>query len=199
MIERLPGRDAGGKVVGWDRASDAPVSYRRIRRRCAQTKWIGLVMTPRLLNPLVAGALVAAMAACGGCALLAADVVPSVLGASPVVVENLGSGQGNSYWAARFDDVVQATLRAGEKLSLELKEQEIEENRARLQYVGGREMEINLRIEFWTETVTRVRLNIGSRRSSGFGRLLGQQIVEELNDADAFVVDWSAKKGTDPE
>ena len=152
-------------------------------------------MTPKQLNALHVGALVITMALCSGCALTAASIFPSAAGAAPVVVENRGAGQGYSFWVARYDDVVQAALRAGERLSLELKEQDIEENRAKLRYVDGQDQEISLRIERRTDTVTGVRFDVGSSRFSGFAGLLGRQIIDELNDADAFLVDWSVKEG----
>ena len=159
----------------------------------------GLVMMPKLLNALVAGALVIAMTACGGCALTAAAVVPSAVGTAPVVGEYLVAGKGDSFWVARYDDVVQATLRAGEKLSLELKDEEIEEGRTKLRYVDGRGKEISLLIEHRTDTVTRVRFEVGSSEFSGFAHLFGRQIIHELNDAGAFLVDWSVEEDAHPE
>lgn len=155
-------------------------------------------MTSRLSNALVVGAVVTAAAACGGCALSAA-AVPSAMGAAPVVAQNQGEGQGNSFWVARYDDVVQAALRAAEKLSLEVEEQDIGEDSARLRFRGGRNVVITLHIEFWTDTVTRMRVDVGSSRFAGFGTLLGQQIIDELNDADAFLVDWSDNKDSKSE
>jgi len=151
-------------------------------------------MMPKLSNALVIGALLIATAALGGCALSAAAILPSAVSASPVVAQNLGSGQGDSFWVARYDDVVQAALRAGEKLSLELKEQEIEEDRAKLLYADDRDKEISLRIERRTDTVTRVRFDADTDAFLGFARLLGRQIIDELNEADAFLVDWSVKQ-----
>ena len=148
--------------------------------------------TPRRLKCRTAAALLAASALTGGCA--AAAIVPSAVGASPVVVENLGSGQGDSFWVARYDDVVQAALRAGEALSLELFEQQIGEDSSRLRFSDERDAEITLRIERRTDTVTRIRVHFGASRHAGLGGLLGRQIIEELEEADAFLVDWSDQK-----
>ncbi len=146
----------------------------------------------------VIGALVIAMTICGGCAVPAATFLPSTLGISPVVVDHLGAGKSDSFWIAQFDDVVQAALRAGNKLSLTLKEQEIEKDRASLRYVDDQDNEISIRIERRTETVTRGRFDVGSSELLGFARLFGRQLIDELNDANAFLVDWSVKERAQP-
>ena len=156
------------------------------------------VITSRLTHALVFAALLASPALCGGCALTAA-AVPSVTGAAPVVLERSGPGQGDSYWVARFDDFVQAALRAGEALSLKLEEKKIDEKSARLKFVGGQDMKVDLRIELWTDTVTRARVEVRPSRFSAFAPLLGQQIIEELKEADAFLVDWSNNDDPGPD
>ncbi|MDJ0610601.1 MAG: DUF3568 family protein [Kiloniellales bacterium] len=150
-------------------------------------------MTPRRSRLLTAAALLTASALTGGC-VAAAAIAPSAVGASPVVVENLGSGRGDSFWMARYDDVVEAALRAGEVLSLELTEEQIGEDSTRLRFMDERDALITLRIERRTETVTQIRVFFGSSRNSGLGALLGRQIIEELEEADAFLVDWSDAK-----
>jgi len=44
----------------------------------------------------------------------------------PVAFNSTGRGKGDSAWFARYDDVVQATLDAGQKLSFELEEKRSE-------------------------------------------------------------------------
>ena len=151
------------------------------------------------MNAFVVSALVIVMFACGGCGVTTAVAVPSAIGTAPVVGQHLGAGEGDSFWAAGYDDVVQATLGAGEKLSLELKHEDIGEDRAELHYVDDWDTEIYLLIEHRTNTVTRVRFDAGSNEFSGFARLLAQQIIHELNDADAFFVDWSGEVDARPQ
>ena len=57
------------------------------------------------------------MSLCGCTAGLAMQGLSS---GAPVAFNATGSGKGDSAWYARYDDVVQATLRAGEKLSFKL-------------------------------------------------------------------------------
>ena len=45
---------------------------------------------------------------------------------APVSFNNEGGGRGESFWLAEYKDVITATLRAGEALSLELKEKRLE-------------------------------------------------------------------------
>ena len=154
-------------------------------------------MMARLSKSLALCAVVIAIAACGGCVLPAATILPAATGAAPVVVEPRGSGRGDSFWVARYDDVVKAALRAGQTLSLELREKTVEEDNATLVFADDRDTEITLRIDRRTATVTRIRYDVGSRDLESFARLVGQQIIDELNDADAFLVDWSDKKEAD--
>ncbi len=153
-------------------------------------------MTPKLLRVRVVGALAIALAICSGCTFAAASALPSAVSAAPFVVENQGRGRANSYWAARFDDVVAAVLRAGERLELEIAELEMEDDRATLRYVDDQDKSIDLRIDRRTDAVTRVQFDAGSREFLGFAGLLGRQIADELNDADAFLVDWSDGRDT---
>jgi hypothetical protein len=112
-------------------------------------------------------------------------------GTAPVVGQYLSQGEGDSFWVARYDDVVRATFRAAEKLSLELKQKEIEESSTKLHLYDDRGKEIVLFVEHRTDTVTRVHFDTGSREFSGVARLLARQIVQELKDEDAFLVNWS--------
>ncbi|CAB1074384.1 hypothetical protein D1AOALGA4SA_2203 [Olavius algarvensis Delta 1 endosymbiont] len=47
-------------------------------------------------------------------------VFQGVSSGAPVAFNSTGRGKGESTWLARYDDVVQATMRAGETLSLNL-------------------------------------------------------------------------------
>jgi Protein of unknown function (DUF3568) len=128
--------------------------------------------------------------ACCGCAV-AIPVVTGAAGSVPVVEQHLEQGQGDSFWIARYDDVVKATLGAGDKLSLKLKDKNIEEKHAHIQLKDDMDEEIALYIERRTDTVTRVHFDAGSQEFAGFAHLLARQIAQELKDAKAFQVDWS--------
>jgi len=48
-----------------------------------------------------------------------------VASSSPVAFNTSGGGQGESFWIAKYDHVIAATLRAGETPSLEVKEKKL--------------------------------------------------------------------------
>src|SRR5215475_9486396 len=84
-----------------------------------------------VLESVAARACVLAAFACGGCAV----AVPAVTGAAgsvPEVEQHLEQGKSDTFWAARYDDVVKATLRAGDKLSFKLKDKKIGEQNAHI-------------------------------------------------------------------
>lgn len=112
-------------------------------------------------------------------------------GVAPSASEYRGAGKGESYFIAHYDDVIQAVLKSGKTLSLELKEKQIDENRASLQYYVGKENRIKIRIEPRTETMTSILFDVGWTGSIAFGRLMARQINFELEEAGAFLVDWT--------
>ena len=111
-------------------------------------------------------------------------------GVAPSASEYRGAGKGESYFIAHYDDVIQAVLKSGKTLSLELKEKQIDENRASLQYYAGKEDRINILIEPRTETMTSILFDVGWTGSIAFGRLMARQINFELEEAGAVLVDW---------
>ncbi|MDH3596868.1 MAG: hypothetical protein OEU09_09530 [Rhodospirillales bacterium] len=144
------------------------------------------IVRPRL--PLLALALVLVA---GGCAVPAASVIsPALSSGVPVVAQGSGGGQADSFWVARYDDVVQAALRAAETLSLDLEEKLVEDDRTTLRFADSKSKEVELVIELRTATVTRVGFDPKQTVSVGMARLLGQQMAHELDDAGAFLVDW---------
>ena len=128
----------------------------------------------------------------GGClSPLAIQAVGGAAGAAPSASEYRGAGKGESYFIAHYEDVIQAALKAGKILSLELEEKKVDKERASLRYLGGKANKINLVIEPRTETMTSILFDVGWTGSIAFGRLMAQQIHFELKDAGAFLVDWT--------
>ena len=109
---------------------------------------------------------------------------------APVTFEAEGRGQAEGFWIARFDDVVAATLSAGQALSLELKEKSIQASQAGIHYADLKGKQIKLFIEIRTDTVTSMHIDIGWFGSVGLARLLVRQVVFELYEAGAFLQDW---------
>jgi hypothetical protein len=121
---------------------------------------------------------------------MALQVAGSAGAAAPVTFESSGSGKADGFWIARYDDVTAATLRAGQALSLELKEKIIEDDQTALHYVDRKDGNIKLLIERRTDTVTAMRIDVGWFGSVGLGQLLIRQVIFELYEAGAFLQDW---------
>ena len=113
---------------------------------------------------------------------------------SPVAFNNEGGGSGESFWLAKYDDVITATLRAGDALSLELQEKRIENDQTFFSFYDSKSERIDLFIERRTDTMTSIKFNVGWFGSVAFGRLLAQQIIYELNESGSFPEDRTTTK-----
>jgi hypothetical protein len=127
------------------------------------------------------------MSLCGCTAGLAMQGLSS---GSPVAFNATGRGKGDSAWFARYDDVVQATLRAGEKLSFKLEKKNIGRDRSDFKFVDAKGKKIEMLIERRTETLTWARFNVGLFGSTSIGRLMARQIIVEVAEAKDFLRDW---------
>ena len=121
----------------------------------------------------------------------AISTVGSAGSAAPVASNNLGGGKGESFWIAQYDDVIKAVLRAGEVLSLEVEEKNIEKDRAFFRFYDTKAERIALLIERRTDTMTSILFDVGWFGSVAFGRIMFRQIVFELDEAGDFLEDWA--------
>jgi len=133
------------------------------------------------------------LACLSGCA--APLAMQGVSSGVPVAFNSAGSGTGDSAWLARYDDVIQATLDAGQILSLNLREKKIGAQQSALNYIDDRGSKLEIFIERRTETVTWVRFNVGLFESTSVGRLIARQIVFELTEARKFLGDFHPAEG----
>ena len=109
---------------------------------------------------------------------------------APVAFNSTGRGKGESAWFARYDDVVQATLNAGKKLSFKLEKKMIGRDQSTFNYTDDKGTKLEILVERRTETLTRVRFNVGLFGKTSIGRLMARQIVFEIAQADNFLRDW---------
>ena len=109
---------------------------------------------------------------------------------SPVAFNATGRGKGDSAWFARYDDVVQATLRAGEELSFKLEKKNIGKDQSEFKFVDEKGKKLEISIERRTETLTWARFNVGLLGSTSIGRLMARQIIVEVAEAKDFLRDW---------
>ena len=122
---------------------------------------------------------------------IAINTIGAAGSGSPVAFNVLGGGKGESYWIAKYDDVTAAALRAGEALSLEVKEKKIETDRTVIRFSDAQDKKIDLTIDRRTDTMTSIMFDVGWFGSVAFGRLLANQIIDELKDSKAFLEDWT--------
>lgn len=95
---------------------------------------------------------------------------------------------------ARYADVVDATLRAGQVLSLELLEKKVESDRTVFRYGYSRGEKAEILVEDRTATMTSVQIDFGMSGSIAFARLMGREIAVELAKAGAFLEDLSPEE-----
>lgn len=113
---------------------------------------------------------------------------------APVAFSNEGAGKGESFWIAKYEDVIAASLRTGEVLSLELKEERIERDQAFFRFYDEKNERIDLIIERRTDTMTSINFRVGWYGSVAFGRLMARQIIIELDKSKSFLEDWTPEK-----
>ncbi len=110
---------------------------------------------------------------------------------APFVFNHLRGGQAESFCIAKYDDVIAATLRAGEALSLKLIEKKIEKDQVSFRFCDAKKERIDLLIERRSDTMTSIKFDVGWFGSVAFGRIMAQQIVSELNQSESFLEDWT--------
>ena len=117
---------------------------------------------------------------------IGASTLGSAGSKAPVSFSRSGAGKGESYWLAEYDDVVEATVRAGEVLSLTVDRKKLEEDQAFFRFSDDKARTIDLFIERRTATMTSIRFNVGRSGSVAFGRLMARQIINELDKSGSF-------------
>ena len=101
-------------------------------------------------------------------------------GAAEAGVTRFEMGRVTRFEIAQYEDVIVASRLAAENLSLDLKEEKIEENRASFRYLDDKDQRIDLLIERRTDTVTYIKVDVGIFGPQGLGLLTLNQILSEL-------------------
>jgi len=102
-------------------------------------------------NALILTMLSILLACICGCAACIVGPAASAAGAG---VTRIKMGKVTRFEIAQYEDVIEASRLAAEKLSLHLKKEKIEENRASFQYLDDKDQRIDLLIERRTDTIT---------------------------------------------
>ena len=101
-------------------------------------------------------------------------------GAAEAGVTRFEMGRVTRFEIAQYEDVIEASCLAAENLSLDLKEEKIEENRASFRYLDDKDQKIDLLIERRTDTLTYIRVDVGIFGPQGLALLTLNQILNEL-------------------
>ena len=115
---------------------------------------------------------------CTACIVGSAGTVGA--GAAEAGVTRFEMGKVTRFEIAQYEDVIEASRLAAENLSLDLKEEKIEENRASFRYLDDKDQKIDLLIERRTDTITYIKVDVGIFGPQGLGLLTLNQILIEL-------------------
>ena len=100
---------------------------------------------------------------------------------APVVFNHFSRGEAVAFFVAKFDDVVAATQRAAQGLSLDVNEKQVRENQAFFRCHDAMNDRVDVLIVRRSETVTSIKYDVGWFGSVGLGRLVLRQITSELH------------------
>ena len=106
------------------------------------------------------------------------------------------SGYGSkvySYQIVRYEDAVEAAVRAAKTLALENKYKDVRKTRAELSYIDEKDCAIDIIIERRSAKTTFIQVDAGFFGSRGISRLMLLQILDEIGEAGDFLEDWSNK------
>lgn len=101
-------------------------------------------------------------------------------GAAEAGVTRFEMGRVTRFEIAQYEDVIEASRLAAKNLSLDLKEEKIEENRALFKYLDDKDQKIDLLIERRTDTLIYIRVDVGIFGPQGLALLTLNQILLEL-------------------
>jgi len=130
-----------------------------------------------------------------GCA---ACLSPLVLGPSATVGSTAGetgisryeNGRIESFELARYEDVVEATRRAGEVLSLKLRKEATNTDQSTFYYVDDKNEQVKVTIEPRTDTLTHIQIDVGLFGSKGLALVVTNQIVNEIASEGKYLQKW---------
>jgi hypothetical protein len=139
-------------------------------------------MGRRLQHKRIVLTLMVLMLTCNGCttSLLLSSMNAAQSGATHI--SGFG-GKIESYQAVTFEDTIKATRLAAKTLSLDVKQEAIEAERASFQYIDKSDHRADVVIEQRTATMTYLMVNTGWFGAHGMGHLLIRQILQEISDA----------------
>ena len=134
-----------------------------------------------------------------GCA---ACLSPVYLGPSATVGSSAGeagisryeSGKVKSYELAHYQDVVEATRRAGEALSLKLQKETTNTEKSTFYYIDDKNEKVEVTIEPRTDTLTYIEIDVGFFGSKGLALVVINQIAHEIASEGKYLREWKQQR-----
>jgi hypothetical protein len=134
-----------------------------------------------------------------GCA---ACLTPACLAPSATVGSSAGeagisryeNGRIKSYELAHYQDVVEATRRAGEALSLKLQKEATNAEQSIFYYVDDKNQKVKVTIEPRTDTLTHIDIDVGFFGPKGLALVVINQIVTEITREGKYLEEWKHRK-----
>ena len=111
-------------------------------------------------------------------------------GGAPVAFNYVGGRKAESFWVAKYNNVIEATQQSAEALSLEIENQTIDQAQAIFCLSNGKE-KIDIFIEPRSDTVVFIKFDVGWFGSVAFARLVVRQIIDELHETESFLEKWA--------
>ena len=131
--------------------------------------------------------------ACVGSCLFGPSVTVGT-STSEAGISRYESGRVKSFELARYEDVVEATRRAGQVSSLELRKETTETNKTTLHYVTDENDKVKVLIERRTDTLTYIEVDVGLFGSKGLAIFIINQITHEIASEGKYLQEWSHQK-----
>jgi len=165
------------------------INFRKLPRGDSE-----VAFTIKKLLPLAAIWLILTVAyGCSAC------ISPCLLGPSASIGSSAGqagvsryeTGRVKSWELAQYKQVVEATRRAGEALSLELQKEVTDTDQTTLYYTAGKDEKVKVFIERQTETLTYIQIDVGLLGSKGLALVMINQIIHEISTSGDYLQEWS--------
>ena len=142
----------------------------------------------RVTALVVAAAVVIAV---HGCAV--GPNVGSFETSSPVAFNFLTGRKIESFWLARFDQVVKAVQGAADALALSVTERQVGDNTATFRLRDAKAEQFRIVVEQRTAALTAIHFDVGEGGSVALARLFARQVILELSEAGVFSDDTDSE------
>ena len=157
---------------------------------------VNFTMCNRLLSLAAIWLILAVSSGCAVC------LSPLVLGPSATVGSSAGeagisryeNGRIKSFELARYEDVVEATRRAGEALSLRLQKETTNAEKSAFYYIDDKNEKVEVTIEPRTDSLTHIEIGVGFFGSKGLALVVINQITHEIASEGKYLQEWKHQR-----